>query len=199
MKKVTSFDVFETAIVRIWAKPTDLFWELGNQLKQEGLIQVSPESWQQMRIDAETNARKASAKGEVTLEQIYKQFLSSFNWSTEQLERIMEKEIALEMASLRPVPKIQQKIQFLQKQNSQIIYMSDMYLPKNLIQDFLVKNNVWAKDSNLYVSSEIEASKATGELFPYCIKQESIKASDLIHIGDNLNSNSLKSIRTIAC
>lgn len=188
-QKVNSFDVFETAIVRIWAKPTDLFRELGNQLQQEGLIQVSPESWQQMRIDAETNARKASAKGEVTLEEIYKQFLSSFNWSTEQLKQIMEKEIALELASLRPVPKMRQKIQSLQKQNDRIIYMSDMYLPKDIIQDFLVNNNVWAKDSNLYVSSEIGASKATGELFPYCLKQESIKARDLIHIGDNLNSD----------
>ncbi|OKH40345.1 hypothetical protein NIES2101_35055 [Calothrix sp. HK-06] len=187
--KVNSFDVFETAIVRIWAKPTDLFWELGNQLKQEGLIQVSPEAWQKMRVDAETNARRASAKGEVTLEQIYQQFLSCFNWSTNQLKLVMEKEIALELKSLRPVPKIQQKIQSLQKQNSRIIYMSDMYLPKNVIQDFLVKNNVWAKDSKLYVSSEIEASKATGELFPYCLKQELIKASELLHIGDNLNSD----------
>ncbi len=188
-QKVNSFDVFETAIVRIWAKPTDLFWELGNQLKQEGLIQVSPESWQQMRIDAETNARKASPKGEVTLEEIYKQFLSYFNWSTEQLKQIMEKEIVLETASLRPVPKIQQKIQSLQEQNARIIYMSDMYLPKNVIRDFLVKNNTWAKESELYVSSEIGASKATGKLFPYCLKQESIKANDLIHIGDNLNSD----------
>ncbi|RUT00240.1 hypothetical protein DSM106972_076880 [Dulcicalothrix desertica PCC 7102] len=188
-QKVNSFDVFETAIVRIWAKPTDLFWELGNQLKQEGLIHVSPEAWQKMRVDAENNARRASAKGEVTLEQIYKQFLSCFNWSTNQLKQIMEKEIALELKSLRPVPKIQQKIQSLQKQNSRIIYMSDMYLPKNVIQDFLVKNNVWAKDSKLYISSEIEASKATGELFPYCLKQELIKASDLVHIGDNLNSD----------
>jgi len=43
-----SFDVFDTALTRIWAKPTDLFWELGIQLQTAQLIQMTPETWQRL-------------------------------------------------------------------------------------------------------------------------------------------------------
>ncbi|OKH40346.1 hypothetical protein NIES2101_35060 [Calothrix sp. HK-06] len=188
-KKVNSFDVFETAIVRIWARPTDLFWELGNHLKQENLIQISPELWHKIRSDAEWDARKKTATGEVSLKDIYQKLALSLGWSNEQVERAMHKEIALEVLSLRPVPANQRKIQALQKTNARIIYMSDMYLSEAIIQDFLVQNNVWAPGSKLYVSSEIGASKSTGKLFRHCLKQESVKPSELLHIGDNFRGD----------
>jgi predicted HAD superfamily hydrolase len=126
--KIYSFDVFETCLVRVWAKPTDLFWELGEQLRQQKLIEISADSWQQMRIKAESQARDASKTGEVSVEQIYQQLARLLGWSTTQTEQAMDKEIALELASLRPVPAIQKRIQALQQANERLIYMSDMYL-----------------------------------------------------------------------
>ena len=61
-----SFDIFDTILVRIWARPTDLFWELGVQLQQAQLTEVSPVTWQQMRVDAESAARRKTLTGEVT-------------------------------------------------------------------------------------------------------------------------------------
>lgn len=188
-KTVYSFDVFETSLVRIWAKPTDLFWELGEQLSQQKLIDISPDTWQQMRIRAESAAREASKTGEVTVEQIYQQLASFLGWSTIHTQQAMHKEIALELASLRPVPAIQKRIQALQQANERLIYMSDMYLSEETIRTFLKENNVWTAGSRLYVSSEIGVSKANGKLFPYCLQQESVKASQLTHIGDNFHSD----------
>ncbi|MGI8502906.1 MAG: HAD family hydrolase [Hassallia sp.] len=187
--KIHSFDVFETCLVRVWAKPTDLFWELGEQLRQEKLIDISADSWQQMRIKAESAARDASKTGEVSVEQIYQQLARFLGWSTTQAEQAKDKEIALELASLRPVPAIQKRIQALQQANERLIYMSDMYLSEETIRTFLKENNVWAGGSRLYVSSEIGMSKGNGKLFPHCLQQESVKASQLTHIGDNLHSD----------
>jgi predicted HAD superfamily hydrolase len=187
--KVISFDVFETAIVRIWAKPTHLFWELGNNLKQEELIQISPQSWQQMRIEAEQTARKKSLTGEVSIEDIYQQLALLLGWSSEQVKKVIQKEIALEISSLRPVPANQRKIKALQEKNARIIYMSDMYLSEATIENFLIQNNVWATGSKLYVSSKVGISKATGKLFRHCLKQESVNPSEMLHIGDNLHAD----------
>ncbi len=187
--KVYSFDVFETCLVRVWAKPTDLFWELGEQFRQQKLIEVSADSWQQIRIKAESAARDASKTGEVSVQQIYQQLAPLLGWSTTQAQQAMHKEIELELASLRPVPAIQQRIQKLQQVNNRLIYMSDMYLSEETIRTFLKENNVWTPDSTLYVSSEIEKSKANGKLYQHCLKNESVKASELTHIGDNLHSD----------
>jgi predicted HAD superfamily hydrolase len=187
--KTYSFDVFETCLVRVWAKPTDLFWELGEQLREEKLIGISADSWQQMRIKAESQAREASKTGEVNVEQIYQQLARLLGWSTTQAEQAMDKEIALELASLRPVPAIQKRIQALQQANDRLIYMSDMYLSEETIRTFLKENNVWSPGSSLYVSSEIGMSKSNGKLFPHCLGQESVKASQLTHIGDNFHSD----------
>jgi predicted HAD superfamily hydrolase len=188
-KTVYSFDVFETSLIRVWAKPSDLFWELGEQLRQQKLIDISADSWQQMRIKAESAAREASKTGEVTVEQIYQQLAGFLGWSTTQAQQAMHKEIALELASLRPVPAIQKRIQALQQANERLIYMSDMYLSESTIRTFLKENNVWTPGSRLYVSSEIGMSKANGKLFPHCLAQESVKASQLNHIGDNFHSD----------
>ncbi|KAB8320267.1 hypothetical protein SD81_001170 [Tolypothrix campylonemoides VB511288] len=188
-KTVYSFDVFETSLIRVWAKPSDLFWELGEQLRQQKLTDISADTWQQMRIKAESAAREASKTGEVTVEQIYQQLAGFLSWSTTQAEQAMHKEIALELASLRPVPAIQKRIQALQQANERVIYMSDMYLSEETIRAFLKENNVWTPGSRLYVSSEVGMSKSNGKLFPHCLGQESVKPSQLHHIGDNLHSD----------
>ena len=188
-KTVYSFDVFETSLIRVWAKPSDLFWELGEQLRQQKLIEISADTWQQMRIKAESAARVASKTGEVTVEQIYQQLAGFLGWSTTQAQQAMHKEIALELASLRPVPAIQKRIQALQQANERLIYMSDMYLSESTIRTFLKENNVWTPGSRLYVSSEVGMSKSNGKLFPHCLGQESVKPSQLHHIGDNFHSD----------
>lgn len=188
-KTVYSFDVFDTSLVRIWAKPTHLFWELGYQLQKENLIQISPESWSELRTSSETNLRKTGPFDEVTLEEIYEYLAPSLNWSTDEVQKAKQKEIEIELLSLRPVPAIQKKIQSLHQANEQIIFMSDMYLSEEVIRNFLKENYVWAPGSTLYVSSKTRINKVSGQLFQYCLTQHSLKPSRLTHVGDNLKSD----------
>ena len=184
-----SFDVFDTALTRIWAKPTDLFWELGIQLQTAQLIEITPEVWQRLRDDVENILRRASPTGEITLSQIYRQLGSTCGWSSAESEKAMQYEIELEIASLRPVPDIQRKIQALRRQNHSIAFLSDMYLSSEMIQSLLKNYQLWAERDVLYVSNEVGVNKGSGELFQYYLTQHQIKASQLLHTGDNLYSD----------
>ena len=186
---VKSFDIFDTVLVRIWARPTDMFWELGVQLRQAKLIQVSPETWQQMRVEAENIARQKTATGEITLCQIYEQLMFFCNWSVSDVEKAIHYEIELERVSLGPVPVNQQKIQELHKQNQSIIFISDMYLPSEVIKGFLKDHKIWAEGDRIYVSGEVGENKGSGKLFQHHLTQHQLTASQLHHTGDNLYSD----------
>jgi FMN phosphatase YigB (HAD superfamily) len=186
---VYSFDVFDTALTRIWAKPTDLFWELGNHLKHDGLITISPEVWSQVRIEAEGRARQGSTTNEVTLQEIYDQLAESLNWSEIDSKKAMHNEIQLERASLRPVPAIQLKIQALHQENQSLAYLSDMYLPSEAIRGFLKDHQIWEEGDVLHVSNEVGLHKVSGQLFQHHLTQSQLKASQLCHTGDNLYSD----------
>jgi FMN phosphatase YigB (HAD superfamily) len=184
-----SFDIFDTVLVRIWAKPTDLFWELGFQLQQDRLINVSPETWKRIRVEAENAARQKSLTGEVTLEKIYEQLRQTFNWSSVEVEEATHQEIQLERFSLRPIPEIQQKIGEIHRQQQTIVYLSDMYLPTETIKNFLKDHQIWADGDLLYVSAEIGVGKGSGELFQHHLRKHSLTFSQLHHSGDNLHAD----------
>ena len=186
---VYSFDVFDTALTRIWAKPTDLFWELGNRLKHDSLIKISPEAWSQLRIASEGKARYFSATNEVTLNEIYDQLAKSLNWTETDTKKAMYVEIELERFSLRFVPAIQLKIQALHQEDQSLTYLSDMYLPSEVIRGFLKDHQIWGGSDTLYVSSEVGLHKASGQLFQHYLTQYKLKASQLHHTGDNLYSD----------
>ncbi|WP_017654682.1 HAD family hydrolase [Fortiea contorta] len=182
---INSFDVFDTVLIRKWARPTDLFLELGSILLQAELIKISTQKWKNLRESAEREARSKSVSSEVTLAQIYEVIAQTLGWSDTEIEQSMNAEVELEFASLYPVRAIQQKIQNLHQDGQRVIYLSDMYLPSNVIQRFLKHHNIWQEGDTLYVSSEFNINKASGKLFEVCLNKEGIKASQLIHLGDN--------------
>jgi predicted HAD superfamily hydrolase len=186
---IHSFDVFDTALTRIWARPTDLFWELGNCLQEVDLIAISSVSWSKLRVAAEQTARQASPTNEVTLAEIYHQLAVFLGWSEAQAAKAMQLEIQLEQSSWRHVPAIQQKIQALHQHQQQVTYLSDMYLPHEVIQSFLRNNQLWAAGDLLYVSGETGVNKFSGQLFKHYLAERSILPSQLHHTGDNLHSD----------
>lgn len=186
---VYSFDVFDTVLVRKWARPTDLFLELGSILLKTGLVDISSDEWQKLRVSSEIKARSKTISGEVDLLQIYEVIAESLGWSSTEIEYSMNEEIELEFASLYPIREIQQKIQNLHQDGHRIIFISDMYLPSDVIKRFLKHHQIWHERDRIYVSSEFNANKSSGKLFEICLAKEEIKPSQLIHLGDNYHSD----------
>ena len=189
MKNVYSFDIFDTVLVRIWAKPHHLFWRLGQELKRNHLLKISLDSWYEIRRNSERQVRHNSQQEEITLREIYENLALSLNWSDSEIQSAIALEIELEKKSLFVVPEIYQKIQKYRQEKHKIIYISDMYLSESSIRELLEKHQCWEEKDSLYISSELKLTKASGNLFSYCLQQESLQNRKLVHQGDNFYSD----------
>lgn len=69
-----------------------------------------------------------------------------------------------------------------------VIFTSDMYLPKDVIQKILDKNG-YVQNDKLYLSSEIKLTKARGALYKYVLDDMKLAEKELLHIGDNFQSD----------
>lgn len=167
---IISFDIFDTLLVRPYAKPTDLFKHM------ETLFKV--DNFAKLRIEAELNARKKfSNQEDVTLLQIYEQLDTKYRF-------LMDKEIELETKTLFPNKKVVDIYNFCKRMGKKIIITSDMYLPKNVLENILLKNGIdgW---SNFYLSNDIMKTKCSSSLYQYISNELKVNGKCILHIGDN--------------
>ena len=171
---IISFDIFDTLLIRPYVKPTDLFLHIEKLYKIKGFYKN--------RIMAEKLARgKYIDFEEVTLNQIYEEI-------DEKYKRFKEIEIELEERILT-IHKENKKIyDYALSLGKKIIITSDMYLPKKTIEKILIKNN-YTNYYKLYLSSELNLTKASGNLYKYIIYDLNVAPSSIMHIGDNFHSD----------
>lgn len=176
-KKVISFDVFDTAIFRTVSMPSQIFLELE---KQACLFLPNNLMLARNRIEAESEARKA--KREVTLDEIYSELKRSLNIPDEALQRIKEMEIGLELQSTYANPEVFALYKKVRKMGRTIVFSSDMYLSKRIIEKILLKAGY--RFEKVYVSCDLGLGKQTG-LFHRILLDFGISADELLHLGDN--------------
>lgn len=86
----------------------------------------------------------------------------------------------------------QKIISMLRKEKAkgkQIFLVSDFYLPMEAYHDFLV--NLQCEDlfDKVYVSESFNKTKTHGDLYDYILKENSIKADEVVMIGDSKHSD----------
>ncbi len=186
--KIYSFDVYDTCLVRNFARPTDLFFVLAENILakhykgafgKEEIVELA-----RLRIEAEKNARQASDKEDITLDDIYRHF-QDLDWWRIFAAEMMEAELRLEYESVRPILSRKRKIEALRKQSHRIIFISDMYLSQQFIRQMLSDHGLAHPDDPVYVSGEIGLTKQSGNLFQHVLEREGIKPEQLRHYGDN--------------
>ncbi|WP_101876301.1 hypothetical protein [Lachnoclostridium edouardi] len=185
--KVVSFDIFDTLLVRPTVVPTDLFKIIG---KRAGF---SPITFKEMRKTAEQEARKQKPFNvdDIQLEDIYKQFSNLFSISAEKAKNIMEIELDVEEQYLYARQSIKDVFYKALDAGKEVIITSDMYLPKDFLERVLKKNG-YTGYKHFYLSCEIGKAKGTGKIYQEIIAdyaQKGIKASQIIHIGDNSSAD----------
>ena len=168
--EIISFDIFDTLLIRPYVKPTDLFLHIEKLYKIKG--------FHKNRIEAEKLARgKYIDCEEITLNQIYEEI-------DDRYKGFKEIEIELEERILT-IHKENKKIyDYALSIGKKIIIVSDMYLPKNVIEKILIKNN-YTNYYKLYLSSDLMLTKASGNLYKYVIDDLNAEPSSIMHIGDN--------------
>lgn len=176
---VISFDIFDTLIFRCVGQPTDVFYFVGERLQIP--------DFKNIRVCAERDARmkcyERNNHYEITLSDIWNVIKEDVGMSP---ELGINAEVDMENNICFANPYMLKVWNQLIEAGKKIIVVSDMYLPRKVLETIL-KNNGYIGYLNLYISCEYGKNKATGSLYEV-IKKE-YKDQTIIHIGDNLHSD----------
>ena len=160
-----SFDIFDTALVRLFNKPTDVFKFIEKKHSIPGFTKQRIQ-WEQESRDRNKN------KNDISIHDIYKNrpVPHEYELETESHGCVANSEIF----------SLYRKALCL---NKKIIFVSDMYLSKETIQKILNLQG-YTKYDALYVSSEDDLIKGDGSRFTD-LKNSIPNFNRYIHIGDN--------------
>lgn len=187
--QAVSFDVFDTALVRSFARPTDLFFELGRRFADRGLVALPPARFAHLRMQTEARARGARADAEPRLTEIYAELATHLRWGPEARKFAEGMELALERESLSAVPRIREWIQAARADGKRIAFVSDMYLPAATVREVLEREGLAEPGDLVLVSCEERATKYQGGLFDRLLIQLGVPAGAVLHVGDNVHSD----------
>lgn len=180
-----SFDVFDTLIKRNVGDPHDVFDLVAKLYSSRGYGDFS--SFHIARCCAEVSARGESKCEEVTLDEIYEQL--DVEEDCRRVLKALEVEVELDVCvACLPMKAV---FEYAVAQGKRVVIVSDMYLSAAVIAKILDRAG-YSGYSNLYVSSEYNATKASGTLYALVKKEEGIDGDRCLHIGDSIRADYLK-------
>lgn len=196
-----SFDVFDTLISRKGLDPVSIFYAVKEHMLKEGSFSAFfINKYPQIRQNAEQCVRKlrkhiADQEGslhvEITLENIIHHIRNVYELTNEQEARLIQWEIDEELSAVIPVPGQIDRVRELKARGEDVILISDMYLPKDVILDMLKKADPMLSELPFYLSNEYGVLKTSGLLFFEIYRQVKpfYHYSKWIHCGDNKNAD----------
>lgn len=174
---VISFDIFDTLIKRNCLKPSDIFKICEVKYNSKKSKKIS--DFKNIRVNAEIKCRSNSNDEEITLEEIYDNIVCENLDKKEMMSIEINCELDYCVANLR----FKEIYDYCIKNNKRVLFVSDMYLDEKTILKILEKNGY--KTGRLYLSSKYRATKHSGNLYKIVLKNEKIKPSKMLHIGDS--------------
>lgn len=182
--QLVSFDIFDTLIFRQSGTPEDFFLHLAHEASQRGLWPQDDNSgFIKLRRKAEDSARRAcftkNGHREITLAEIYSK------WPSIEGEKLCALEAELELAGWIINPVAFSWLEEVFTEGKKVALVSDMYLDSDLIISFIKRQLPSLELGLVLVSGESGCSKQDGGLFAILINSSDVKATNILHIGDN--------------
>ncbi len=179
---VIFFDVYDTLIKRDVKNVTDVYDLV--QKEYNCLFSEQIYDFKEKRINAERRARNNSKNEELTLDEIYHYLDYKNN------QKLMELECKVELN----ITCINYPIYLFYKkcvqQKKKIFFVSDMYLPINLLKQILEKNG-YSVNHGIYLSSDKMMTKRSGKLFELVAKENNLSYETILHLGDTFMTDFL--------
>lgn len=161
------FDVFDTAIIRLFQEPIDLFEYISFKTKNP--------DFHLRRIQQESETREQHKdRKEISIFEIYNNLASDS----------IEEEIAAELKFCVAHPEVHDFYLKLLNAEKKIYFVSDMYLSREIVARILQENGFCTYE-DVYVSSEDDLLKGDGSRFEWLKRNIPESAGSTIHIGDN--------------
>lgn len=173
---IVSFDIFDTLILRPFAKSSDLFMLLAGYYKNV--------DFHKLRIKAEADMRQINQlyKGnrEITIYDIYEHMKS---YSDIDVRSGVDLEFYMELELCYANPYMQTLFSMLKAAGRRIIAISNMYYPHDMMIQLLEKCG-YAEFEEIFISCDYQANKESGHLYAI-VEKKVVKGASVIHIGDN--------------
>lgn len=176
---IISFDMFDTLILRNVEKPADIFTIMAHEVGFNDYNKI------RKRAEQKARAEKLSHEGtrEIVLEDVYDILKREYNVSTKWMYR----EIELEEEFCVANPYMKAVYDKLVSQGKTIYIITDMYLPRNVIERIL-RDNGYDSYSELFLSNELKLRKGDGTLQRH-VAEKYVCGRKIIHIGDNYEAD----------
>lgn len=190
--RYVSFDIYDTIIKRDICVNTQIFELMENVLKQEGSMYA--DCFCISRIKAEREARMQIGHSEISLQDIYDQYVYNGEKISEKDKKyLISWEIKIESQISTVNHKIVEVMRYCKKSGKKVILISDMYHSCDTLTRILKENGLskGIAYDEIFVSSEYNKTKYTGELYDEVLKRKGISKKDIIHIGDAKRSDYL--------
>ncbi len=186
--KAVSFDLFDTLIQRVCAKPEDVFALLEPDVSR--LTGHNFPNYQEVRPQAAWLAKlkRERPREEVRLAEIYRQLIDMELLTPPQAQIVSDWEIETEK---RLLIRREQGLRLLAAAKTaglRILITTDTYLGQPLLEGILQGLGIDGYQA-IYASSEYREQKYYGGLFEILLKNEGLSAAEVLHIGDNPRSD----------
>ncbi|HRL11482.1 MAG TPA: HAD-IA family hydrolase [Aggregatilineales bacterium] len=186
-----SFDVFDTAIQRRVLRPYDIHILTGRR-SAHILGSMPPEVFRAFREQAENFARRRVQRQrghvEITLDDIYEELAAMLALKPQQREELRQMEIDTEIDNAEGNPYILKVYEEAINASKAVIFVSDMYLPVEVIERMLEKSG-YKGGHRVFVSSQFGTTKSNGGLYRKVLEITGLTAADVLHLGDNHHSD----------
>lgn len=191
-----SYDIFDTLISRKGLHPYSIFYVVRDRMKKSGEFSEDfVNRYPQIRHSAEMNVReyykkttqiRQSEKVEIKFDEIFDRLADVYNLTGKQKKMLKEWETDEEINAVIPLTDMIQEVKQHLNNNDTVVLISDMYLPKTVIQKMLEKANPILAGLPLFVSSEYGYQKTTRLLYfeVYRSFKPYYKFGKWIHCGD---------------
>jgi predicted HAD superfamily hydrolase len=145
-----------------------------------------------VRVESERLARERawtqSGRTETTLDEIYQCMQEVFGVAHETAIALKDLEVATELQGCTRNDEIHAIYRYCLETMRPVLFVSDMYLPSEVVRQILCRCG-YEQFQHLFVSSALGATKSSGDLYEYMLKELACRPQEILHIGDHYDSD----------
>jgi len=191
--QVVSFDVFDTLVQRTIPHPDLIKIPAAKQIRRNlaaRSINLDVEKLLSQRLQAEQElrqrARTLGQDPECRIDDVFRAWLSMNALSPLQgvVDELLRVELQAELSVVYPRKGMAECLENLKARNFRLVYVSDMYLRKWMIEQLLEKCGLLELFDAGYVSCEAGKGKYSGKLIQQVIEDQCVLPRELLHVGD---------------
>lgn len=189
-----SYDVFDTVFTRKTATPEGIFLLMQKYLLENDvdIPEYIKNNFALLRKNCETIVHvEEQAKGneEISLEQIYKSLAMTGMLDENAQKYLCALERKIEIESCIPLVQNIHEIEARITRGEHVVFISDMYLDSETVHKMIAKAAPGLANLSLYVSSDYNLTKWSGNLYKLVGEKENVSFSEWTHYGDNEKSD----------